>query len=33
LIPSIGALENAFKAVNLADRISDKLNIKAGANE
>lgn len=33
LLPSIGALENAFKAANLADRISDKLNIKAGANE
>ncbi|WP_295802090.1 helix-turn-helix domain-containing protein [Mucilaginibacter sp.] len=33
LLPSIGALENAFKNVNLADRISDKLNINAGANE
>lgn len=33
LLPSIGALENAFKVVNLADRISYKLNIKAGANE
>jgi len=33
LLPSIGALENAFKAANLSDRISHKLNIKAGANE
>jgi DNA-binding MarR family transcriptional regulator len=35
LLPSISALENAFRAVNLADRISGKLSIelKPAANE
>ncbi|HEY4323278.1 MAG TPA: helix-turn-helix domain-containing protein [Mucilaginibacter sp.] len=28
LLPSISALENAFRSVNLADRISNKLNIE-----
>jgi DNA-binding MarR family transcriptional regulator len=35
LLPSISALENAFRSANLADRISDKLNVelKAEAHE
>jgi DNA-binding MarR family transcriptional regulator len=35
LLPSIGALENAFRSVNLSDRISNKLNVelKSAANE
>ncbi|MCR8558621.1 MarR family winged helix-turn-helix transcriptional regulator [Mucilaginibacter sp. BJC16-A38] len=35
LLPSISALENAFRSANLADRISDKLNVEvnAAANE
>jgi DNA-binding MarR family transcriptional regulator len=35
LLPAIGALENAFKAVNLADRIGSKLTVesKTTANE
>lgn len=35
LLPAIGALENVFKNTNLADKISDKLNVelKAEANE
>lgn len=35
LLPSIGALENAFRSANLADRISNKLNVEVntGADE
>jgi len=35
LLPAIGALENAFKSANLADRITDKLSheLKPAANE
>jgi len=31
LLPSISALENAFRSANLADRISDKLNVELKA--
>jgi DNA-binding MarR family transcriptional regulator len=31
LLPSISALENAFRSANLADRISDKLNVELNA--
>jgi hypothetical protein len=30
-LPSIGALENAFRSANLAERISDKLNVALNA--